>query len=249
MLRPVLLTLAAIVVSAVLVVGPVQADESTSPYEITYEVKSQSNQQSLEFNIQEINSFFDQLEWDFNWNQQPTEQEEEEVNEPTEPVEQPQEPTEDANEPEQETENNESNQEESTNDDSSNNDVHEFEQQVVNLVNEEREQRGLQPLELSGELSDVARAKSQDMADENYFSHQSPTYGSPFDMMDHYGVDYRTAGENIAMGQRSPEAVMQGWMNSDGHRENILSDQFTHIGVGYVEGNGSTYWTQMFKAQ
>ncbi|NIK11623.1 CAP domain-containing protein [Alkalibacillus almallahensis] len=123
---------------------------------------------------------------------------------------------------------------------------HSFEEQVVNLVNKEREKRGLQPLTLSEELSNVARDKSQDMANQGYFSHQSPTYGSPFDMMSDYGIDYRRAGENIAQGQRSPESVMQGWMNSEGHRENILNDQFTHIGVGYVESQGTTYWTQMF---
>ncbi|MDQ0159783.1 CAP domain-containing protein [Alkalibacillus salilacus] len=123
---------------------------------------------------------------------------------------------------------------------------HSFEEQVVNLVNEEREKRGLQPLTRSQELSNVARDKSQDMANQGYFSHQSPTYGSPFDMMSDYGIDYRRAGENIAQGQRSPESVMQGWMNSEGHRENILNDQFTHIGVGYVESQGTTYWTQMF---
>ncbi|WP_093857454.1 CAP domain-containing protein [Tenuibacillus multivorans] len=121
-----------------------------------------------------------------------------------------------------------------------------FEQQVVDLVNQERQKRGLQPLEASVELSDVAREKSRDMANKNYFSHTSPTYGSPFDMMQQFGINYRTAGENIAMGQRSPEQVMNGWMNSDGHRKNILNGNFTHIGVGYVEANGQTYWTQMF---
>ncbi len=65
-------------------------------------------------------------------------------------------------------------------------------------------------------------------------------------MMKQFGIDYRTAGENIAMGQTTPEQVMNGWMNSDGHRKNILSSNFTHIGVGYVESNGQTYWTQMF---
>lgn len=72
------------------------------------------------------------------------------------------------------------------------------------------------------------------MADSNYFDHQSPNYGSPFEMMQTFGVDYRAAGENIAMGQRSPEEVMNGWMNSEGHRKNIKHDQFTHLGVGYV---------------
>nr|WP_289038921.1 CAP domain-containing protein [uncultured Allobacillus sp.] len=125
-------------------------------------------------------------------------------------------------------------------------DIQEFEYQVLELVNEERKAQGLKPLEFSVQVSEVARAKSHDMADSNYFDHQSPNYGSPFEMMQTFGVDYRAAGENIAMGQRSPEEVMNGWMNSEGHRKNIMHDQFTHLGVGYVEKNGTTYWTQMF---
>lgn len=82
------------------------------------------------------------------------------------------------------------------------------------------------------------------MQQQNYFSHTSPTYGSPFDMMRDFGITYRSAGENIAKGQTSPEEVVQAWMNSQGHRENILNANFTHIGVGY-EQNGN-HWTQMF---
>ncbi len=82
------------------------------------------------------------------------------------------------------------------------------------------------------------------MLNNQYFSHDSPTYGSPFDMMEEYGVSYRTAGENIAKGQSSAEEVVDGWMNSPGHRENMLSDDFTHIGVGYVEEEH--IWTQQF---
>ena len=77
-----------------------------------------------------------------------------------------------------------------------------------------------------------------------YFSHTSPTYGTPFQMMKNFGITYRTAGENIARGQISPKAVVDAWMNSSGHRANILNSSFTHIGVGYAE-NGR-YWTQMF---
>ncbi|WP_078411006.1 CAP domain-containing protein [Priestia abyssalis] len=121
-----------------------------------------------------------------------------------------------------------------------------FEKKVVELVNQERQKQGLQALQLDTKLSDVAREKSKDMMNKNYFSHTSPTYGSPFDMMKQFGIQYRTAGENIAKGQQTPEEVMNGWMNSNGHRKNILSPNFTHIGVGYVEGSGSTYWTQMF---
>ena len=119
-----------------------------------------------------------------------------------------------------------------------------FEQQVVELTNQERAKNGLPALKLDTELSKVARDKSKDMQTKNYFSHTSPTYGSPFDMMKAYGVSYKSAGENIAMGQRSPQEVVQAWMNSQGHRENIMNPSFTHIGVGHVAtGN---YWTQMF---
>ncbi len=119
-----------------------------------------------------------------------------------------------------------------------------FETRVASLVNEQRAANGLAPLTLSTELSNVARTKSQDMHDNNYFSHTSPTYGSPFDMMNAFGISYRTAGENIAMGYDTPEAVVSAWMNSAGHRANILNGSYTQLGVGYV-ADGS-YWTQEF---
>ncbi|HEX6593003.1 MAG TPA: CAP domain-containing protein [Bacillota bacterium] len=122
--------------------------------------------------------------------------------------------------------------------------LHQFEQEVVKLTNDEREKHGLSPLKTDTELSKVARDKSKDMATNGYFSHNSPTYGSPFDMMKKYGITYHTAGENIAKGQRTPQEVVSAWMNSEGHRANILNGEFTHIGVGYVEqGN---HWTQQF---
>ncbi|PLR69467.1 CAP domain-containing protein [Bacillus sp. UMB0893] len=122
--------------------------------------------------------------------------------------------------------------------------VSEFEKKVVELTNAERQKQGLKPLQIDETLSKTAKAKSEDMKSKNYFSHNSPTYGSPFDMMKKFGVQYSTAGENIAKGQASPEAVVQAWMNSEGHRKNIMNSSFTHIGVGHVaEGN---YWTQMF---
>ena len=119
-----------------------------------------------------------------------------------------------------------------------------FEREVVRLVNKERVQRGLSALTYDWQLSRVARYKSKDMSDNNYFSHTSPTYGSPFDMIRSFGISYRTAGENIAKGYTTPEAVVKGWMGSQGHRANILNGSFTKIGVGYV-ANGR-YWTQMF---
>jgi uncharacterized YkwD family protein/spore coat assembly protein SafA len=121
------------------------------------------------------------------------------------------------------------------------------EQQVLELVNQERAKANLQPLKMDWELQRVARTKSCDMAQKGYFSHQSPTYGSPFDMMKQFGISFKTAGENIASGQRTPQEVMQSWMNSQGHRENILKPEYTHIGVGYCAGGSMGHmWTQMF---
>ena len=119
-----------------------------------------------------------------------------------------------------------------------------YENEVIRLVNVERSKQGLKSLDSDWQLSRVARYKSQDMKDKGYFSHTSPTYGSPFEMMKSFGISYRTAGENIAKGQKTPAAVVNAWMNSSGHRANILNSSFTKIGVGYV-ANGR-YWTQMF---
>ena len=122
--------------------------------------------------------------------------------------------------------------------------VTEYEKKVVELVNKERAKYNLSPLTYDWQLSRVARIKSQDMKDNGYFSHTSPTYGSPFNMMKSFGISYSYAAENIAKGQKTPEAVVNAWMNSSGHRANILSDKYTKIGVGYVAGGN--YWTQMF---
>ena len=118
------------------------------------------------------------------------------------------------------------------------------EQEVVRLVNAERAKHGLAALTEDWELSRVARYKSQDMHDNRYFAHNSPTYGTPFRMLRAFGLSYRTAGENIAMGYAAPAAVVAGWMNSEGHRANILSSAYTKIGVGYVADGH--YWTQQF---
>ena len=119
-----------------------------------------------------------------------------------------------------------------------------FEAEVVRLVNDIRQQNGLKPLRENWELSRVARYKSQDMQENRYFAHNSPTYGTPFQMVKSFGLSFRTAGENIAKGYTTPQAVVNGWMNSSGHRANILNASYTQIGVGYVaQGN---YWTQMF---
>jgi len=122
--------------------------------------------------------------------------------------------------------------------------VSSYEKEVIRLVNEIRAKNGLGTLKEDWELSRVARYKSQDMKNNNYFSHTSPTYGSPFDMMKKFGISYRSAAENIAKGQKTPQEVVNAWMNSSGHRANILNKSYTHIGVGYVKSGN--IWTQMF---
>lgn len=122
-----------------------------------------------------------------------------------------------------------------------------IESEVVRLVNIERQKNGLSQFSASSELSNVARVKSEDMSKNNYFSHNSPQYGSPFDMMKSFGIKYNTAGENIAMGYISAQSVVNGWMNSSGHKANILNPSFKTIGVGaYTDSKGTIYWTQMF---
>ena len=122
--------------------------------------------------------------------------------------------------------------------------VRAYEQEVVRLVNAERAKHGLAALTEDWELSRVARYKSQDMHDNRYFAHNSPTYGTPFRMLRAFGLSYRTAGENIAMGYAAPAAVVAGWMNSEGHRANILNSAYIKIGIGYVADGH--YWTQQF---
>ncbi|MDV9274670.1 CAP domain-containing protein [Clostridioides difficile] len=122
-----------------------------------------------------------------------------------------------------------------------------YQKEVVDLVNIERAKAGLNPLTLDSSISNVATKKSQDMIDNNYFSHDSPTYGSPFDMLKKFGISYKTAGENIAMGQKTPKEVVNAWMNSEGHRKNIMNPNFSKIGVGVAQkSGGSIYWTQIF---
>ena len=109
------------------------------------------------------------------------------------------------------------------------------ENEVIRLVNAERARAGLPALKANWQLSRVARYKSADMANRGYFSHTSPTYGSPFRMMESFGLRFSAAGENIAYGQRTPAEVMRDWMNSPGHRSNILSRIYTEIGVGLAK--------------
>ena len=118
----------------------------------------------------------------------------------------------------------------------------ETERAIGQLVNEERARYGLAPVKLANDISFVARTKSKDMNDRGYFDHTSPTYGSPFQMLTDFGLQYSTAGENIASGYSDAAAVMEGWMNSPGHRSNILNPAFKEIGVGVY----NRYYTQMF---
>ena len=122
--------------------------------------------------------------------------------------------------------------------------INAYEQHVISLINDIRRENNLTELTADPTLCRIARIKAQDMHDGGYFDHTSPTYGTPFEMMLAYGIRYQTAAENIAYGYKTPQAVVDGWMNSSGHRENILNPTFTKIGVGYVsDGN---YWTQLF---
>ncbi|WP_409299749.1 CAP domain-containing protein [Peribacillus sp. SCS-155] len=119
--------------------------------------------------------------------------------------------------------------------------------QVVSLVNKERAKVGLPDLKADTQLAVVAKAKSEEMRDKNYFDHNSPTYGSPFEMMTSFGINYKYAGENIAAGQVTAQEVMTSWMQSPGHKANILSKNYTYIGVGYAKGGSyGYYWTQQF---
>lgn len=117
-------------------------------------------------------------------------------------------------------------------------------QQVVNLTNQERAKAGLKALQIDTKLTQSAQAKSQDMKNKNYFSHTSLTYGSPFDQMKSMGITYKSAAENIAMGQRNAAEVVDAWMKSPGHKANIMNGSFTHIGVGLSDSG--YYWTQQF---
>ncbi|MDK2917816.1 MAG: hypothetical protein PWQ37_549 [Candidatus Petromonas sp.] len=120
------------------------------------------------------------------------------------------------------------------------------EEEMLRLVNAERSKKGLTPLKLDLKLTEVARYKSQDMIDNNYFSHNSPTYGSPFDMMKNFGIKYIYAGENLA-GNSTVKGAHDSLMSSEGHRKNILNTKFTHIGIGVKEGSRyGKIFTQMF---
>ena len=116
------------------------------------------------------------------------------------------------------------------------------EEEVVSLCNEIRQEYGLPPLIKNWEVARVARYKTEDMKSHGYFSHDSPTYGSFFDMLNNFHIPYRSAGENIAMGFTTPQTVVDAWMASPSHRKNILSPSFTQAGVGYSADGTVHYW-------
>lgn len=120
------------------------------------------------------------------------------------------------------------------------------EQRMIDLVNQERTRAGLPELKVNLELVKVARKKAAEMVENNYFSHTSPTYGTPFEMMKKFGISYLTAGENLA-GAPSVDLAHQNLMNSPGHRANILNSTFKEIGIGVAEGSSyGKIFVQMF---
>ena len=122
-----------------------------------------------------------------------------------------------------------------------------MEQEVLKLVNQARAENGLNPLSWADDLADIARAHSADMIERGFFSHTNPDGQSPFDRIKNNGISYRAAAENIAYGQPNAESVMNSWMNSAGHRANILNANLKEIGIGAVKNsNGIVYWTQVF---
>jgi uncharacterized YkwD family protein len=134
-----------------------------------------------------------------------------------------------------------------TNAPSVSNDIRSLETEVIRLVNAERAKAGRSALVENSKLSNVARIKSNDFIKNNYFSHTSPTYGTPFDMLRSFGITFTAAAENIARGPRTAAEAMNLWMNSSGHRANILNSTYNQIGVGVARDNkGSLFWTQIF---
>ncbi|MGI8383977.1 CAP domain-containing protein [Robertmurraya sp. P23] len=235
MKKKVILTMAA--AAALAVASPMAEKASAAENTTTVQQKVYVYQGS---NLNEFNSYLQKymanLGINFNTNTTTTTGKQQ----PTQPTTETQQPTETAAQPAQQptttTEPTQTTQTTSA--------LSAYEQKVVELTNQERAKNGLAALKVDTALSKVAREKSLDMSKNGYFSHTSPTYGSPFDMMKQFGISYQYAGENIAMGQRTPEEVVQAWMKSEGHRKNILSANFNYIGVGYVESGN--YWTQMF---
>lgn len=125
-----------------------------------------------------------------------------------------------------------------------NEEYHRYVQQIVDLVNAERQKAGLAPLTLDKKVTAASQVRAEEIRQS--FSHTRPNGSNFATALREQNVSYRRAGENIAWGQPSPEAVVNAWMNSSGHRANILNKNFTKIGVGYFHYNGRNYWSQLF---
>jgi len=125
-------------------------------------------------------------------------------------------------------------------------DLSQMEKQLLDLINQERAKNNLSPLAADPELMKVARTKAEDMTKNNYFSHYSPTYGSPFDMMRQFGISFKAAAENIA-GNSTVEGAVSAWMKSEGHRNNILNPNYNYTGIGISKSAKYGYvFVQMF---
>ena len=122
------------------------------------------------------------------------------------------------------------------------------EEEIIHLCNEARASYGISPLAFDWEAARVARHKTEDMMKNNYFGHDSPTFGNFFDMLKNFNILYKDAGENIAVGLSCPRAVVDAWMAQPGHRANILSEAFTHAGVGYSTDSNNHYWVLILLA-
>ena len=129
-----------------------------------------------------------------------------------------------------------------------------FDQRILELVNQERASAGLDPLAVDEQLDRAANLHTNEMVQADRMSHRLPGEASLGDRVSETGYNWTTIGENVAAGYTTPEAVVEGWMNSSGHRANILNPDFTHMGVGYdyapddISGDMDTYWTQVFAA-
>ncbi|MGW1863679.1 CAP domain-containing protein, partial [Streptomyces collinus] len=121
--------------------------------------------------------------------------------------------------------------------------------QVVALVNQQRATAGCGPVTEDPQLEKAAQGHSDDMAARNFFEHTNPDGADPGQRITAAGYRWSTYGENIAKGQQTPQSVMDSWMNSPGHRANILNCSFKNIGVGVHRGSGGPWWTQDFGAK
>lgn len=220
------------VLSTTLVLSTVTFPSASTVYRVVYKPNTNVVRTSSNYSITQILQRYNIRVAPVQQTSAPVQQSQAPATQPQAPATQPQAPAEQPKAPAQQPQQNVSNARHS---------LTANEVKLVELVNSARANAGLAPLAIDVDLSYVARVKSQDMHDNKYFSHTSPTYGSPFDMMKKFGIQYRSAAENIAR-TSSVESAHNGFMNSEGHRNNIMNPRFTHIGIGIYNG----YYTQMF---